>query len=91
MLRITVQWVEYGAIQWEDWWVSRHGQNLGRTATPEEHVGFANFDLSHVGLPKLAPTADGQYLLPLVPDNKEATAVEILRKHGFAVTKSEHI
>jgi hypothetical protein len=89
MLRMTVQWAEYGTIKWEQWWVSQHGPNLGRKATPEEHVSFANFDLSHVGLPKLVPAADGSYLLPLVPGDKQDLATEILRKHGFVVTKSE--
>lgn len=89
MLRMTARWAEYGSINWEDWWVSKHGENLGRRATPEEHVGFANFDLSHVGLPKLVLRADGSYLLPLVPDEKQSLAIEILHKHGFEVTNTE--
>jgi hypothetical protein len=89
MLRMTVQWTQCGEIRWEPWWVQQHGTNLGRQASPEEHVGFANFDLSHVGLPKLVPASDGRYLLPLVPDDKKDLAIEILTGHGFTVTKTE--
>lgn len=91
MLRMTVQWAEYGNVRWQEWWVSQHGRNLPRQATPEEHVGFANFDLSHNGLPKLIQARVGTYVLPLVPDDRADLATRILREHGFAVIETETI
>jgi hypothetical protein len=91
MLRIVTRWAQYGTIEWEEWWTTKHGQQLGRVATPQEHVGFANFDLSYIGLPTLVPGNHGEFVLPLVPDDRKDAAIETLERHGFQVVRVEHV
>lgn len=84
MARISITWASDGSIHWEDWWVQRHGHIRTRQPGEKEHVGFANYDLQKNGLPKLAPTDDGNYVI--VADQVDYADVKhLLEYHGFAV------
>ncbi len=87
MARVTVEWVRDGTIQWEAWWVRRHGYT--RNPDPpgrQAHIGFANEDLRRNGLPLLRTTPDGA-LYADVSDGRIADFRSVIEYHGFQIER----
>lgn len=84
MARVPVTWASDGTVEWEHWWVQRHGHVRSRQPTEEQHVSFANYDLQKNGLPRLASQADGNYVI-FVEQSDYANVKYLLEYHGFAI------
>jgi hypothetical protein len=82
--RVGVAWSEDGSINWENWWVRRHGHTRTRLPGESDHVSFVNFDLLRNGLPRLATDGDG-FLCIDVTQRDYHNAVYWLEYHGFRV------
>lgn len=75
-------WKRPGQTQWGQGWVEQYGRTKTHEPGEEEHIGFANHDLRHNGLPILR--REGRDLVVSVADDAEAMRVlRIVRYHGF--------
>ena len=75
-----------GTIQWEDWWVRRHGQNLKKIPTEEDQVSFANFDLTNNGYPRISRIRGELVVVGAREDSREGIE-EVLAYHGFSIVR----
>ncbi|MFI6332487.1 hypothetical protein ACIBBG_29790 [Micromonospora chersina] len=82
--RLWVEWREYGAIKWQDDWVSRFGHTRSRLPGLMDHIGFANFDLRAAGLPAIAFDDAGQPYVDLPHPGLKDAVLEVVQRHGFA-------
>lgn len=82
MTTLAVRWARDGNIQWEDWWVRRHGYRRTRQPGEKEHISFANHDLLLNGLPRLREHEDGSMSIDVTPQN-EPVVRHLLDDHGF--------
>ncbi|GAB4078606.1 hypothetical protein [Nostocoides australiense] len=73
-----------GNKNWEEWWLREYGSSIPREGSYEEHLSFANFDLTNSNLPKLEKTDELGVATITVPSGADLSRlVEILRYHGF--------
>lgn len=83
---IWITRVAPGTIQWEEWWVRRHGENLGRTPTEDDQISFANFDLTNNGYPRVS-RIDDRLVVSAARQEHLSGIEEVLSYHGFSVER----
>lgn len=82
--RLNLEWVRQGNVRWRDWWVRQHGYTRSHIPGLEEHIGFANFDLAHNGVPGISVGSRGELYIDHDPDSTStALILAVVREHGF--------
>lgn len=78
-----ILWKRPGTTRWGEGWVQEHGQRKTHEPGAEEHVSFANHDLSQNGLPQIEIAA-GEMTVEISEGHRQAMDVlEVIRYHGF--------
>lgn len=83
---VYIRWEHDGAIKWQPWWVARHGHTRERIPGEDDHIGFANFDLSNNGCPRISRVGGS-----LVVQGAREESLDLIRQvmeyHGFVITR----
>ena len=85
-MKKIIEWREQGQIDWELWWVLRHGYTRTETPNLENHISFANFELKHYNSMIIK---ENKMLIIEYHQAQEGKIKIILKKHGFYIKDNE--